>query len=158
MNLIKASLISTLAVSTVTAFSANSSQNTPPPPSTNESTRLQFLQKAFTATAATLAFVPQSSSASSDPFALPSYSEAVKNKSVDMNLEDVNKKIQDDAAAKRDDRNVNKVNNEAYIALKAEEAEEEKRMIRLKEMAKREREERIAAEKAETKANRWNTF
>ncbi len=75
-----------------------------------------------------------------------------------MDLESVNKKILDDAAAKRDDRNVNRENNERYIELKREEAEEEARMIRLKEMAKREREERIAREKAETKANRWNTF
>ena len=75
-----------------------------------------------------------------------------------MNLDDVNKKIMDDAAARRDDRNVNKQNNDAYIQLKAEEAEEEKRLIRMREFAKKEREERIAQEKAETKANRWNTF
>ena len=102
--------------------------------------------------------MPQSSSASGDPFALPSYSDAVKNKSVDMNLDEVNKKILDDAAAKRDDRNVDKVNNERYIQLKQEEAEEEKRLERMRAYAQQEREERIAKEKAETKANRWNTF
>ncbi len=127
-----------------------------------ETTRLQFLKKAFTVatTAATgAAILPQSSSATSgDPFSLPSYSEAVKNKSVDMNLEEVNKKIMDDAAAKRDDRKVDQENNQRFIALRQEEAEEEKRLERMRELAKKEREERIAKEKAETKANRWNTF
>jgi hypothetical protein len=159
MNLVKTILISSLTVSSTAAFST--SNNTPPSPVKAESSRLQFLQTAFTAATAatTLTFIPQSASAaSSDPFALPSYSDAIKNKSVDLNLEDVNKKIINDAAAKRDDSSVNRENNLRYIELKAEEAEEEKRMIRMKELAKREREERIAQEKAETKANRWNTF
>mmetsp|Transcript_6815 Transcript_6815/g.8493 ORF Transcript_6815/g.8493 Transcript_6815/m.8493 type:complete len:189 (+) Transcript_6815:158-724(+) len=178
-------IVSLLTISTTSGFSTHSSSTSSKPqlkrylspletPSvdtsvpkapiettTTETTRLQFLQNAFTATtaAATLTFLPQSSSAvSSDPFALPSYSDAVSNKAIEMNLESVNKKILEEAAAKRDDRNVNKENNERFIELKKEEAEEEARMIRLKELAKREREERIAKEKAETKANRWNTF
>jgi hypothetical protein len=128
-----------------------------------ESSRLEFLRQAFTiGTVTTGALLldtqPSSAASTSDPFALPSYSDAVRNKAVEMNLDDVNKKIMDDAAARRDDRNVNKQNNDAYIQLKAEEAEEEKRLIRMREFAKKEREERIAQEKAETKANRWNTF
>lgn len=130
-------------------------------------TRTQFLKNAFTAagTATAVAFIPQSSSASSssssissDPFALPSYSDAVGNKTIDLKLEDINKKILDDAAAKRDDPNVDKENNLRMIELKQEEAEEERRLARMKALAQQEREERIAREKAEAKANRWNTF
>lgn len=158
---IKPIAITLILMANAQAFTPQSSSSSGAPAKSEvETTRLQFLQKAFTAAGITsIAFIPQSSSAaSSDPFALPSYSDAIKNKSVEMNLEQVNQKILDDAAAKRDDRNVNKENNDRYIQLKMEEAEEEKRLERMRELAKREREERIAAEKAETKANRWNTF
>ena len=64
----------------------------------------------------------------------------------------------DKAAAKRDDKNVNAANNAERIALKKMEAEEELRLERMREYAKQEREAAIAREKAETKANRWNTF
>jgi len=99
-----------------------------------------------------------SSTSAGDPFALPSYSESVKNKNIEIDLESVNKKILDDAASKRDDKNVNKENNAAAIDLRREEQEEEKRLERMREYAKRERQEAIEREKAETRANRWNTF
>ena len=166
---IKLITIALMLMANAHAFTPQSSSSSQQPSpavakSEVETTRLQFLQKAFTAAGATsIAFIPQSSSAASsstisDPFALPSYSDAIKNKSVEMNLEEVNKKILDDAASKRDDSMVNKEGNDRYIQLKMEEAEEEKRLERMRELARREREERIAAEKAETKANRWNTF
>ncbi|GFH50781.1 hypothetical protein CTEN210_07257 [Chaetoceros tenuissimus] len=93
-----------------------------------------------------------------DPFALPSYSESIKNKNIEIDLESVNKKIQDDAAARRDDKNVNAEANQRSIDIRKEEEEEEKRMARMREYAKREREEAIQREKAEIAANRWNTF
>lgn len=167
MKFAKSIIVTSFAVQSANAFSTprNNNNNNNIPRSTTsqtsivETTRIQFLQQAFTA-AGILTFIPQPSSASSsgDPFALPSYSDAVSNKAIDMKLEDVNKKILDDAAARRDDRNVDKENNQRFIQLKQEEAEEEKRLERMKELAKREREERIAREKEETKANRWNTF
>jgi uncharacterized Zn finger protein len=42
--------------------------------------------------------------------------------------------------------------------LRKEEEEEEKRLQRMKEYARKEREEAIKREKAEIAANRWNTF
>mmetsp|Transcript_321 Transcript_321/g.336 ORF Transcript_321/g.336 Transcript_321/m.336 type:complete len:156 (-) Transcript_321:454-921(-) len=147
-------LLTTLA-SSVSAFSVNP-KNGPTVPT--ESTRLQFLQKVATAAASTLTILPQKSAASSDPFALPSYSDAVSNKAIELDLGSVNKKILDDAATRRDDRNVDKANNDRFIELKNLEAEEEVRLNRMREFAKKEREERIAQEKAEAKANRWSTF
>mmetsp|Transcript_17184 Transcript_17184/g.20996 ORF Transcript_17184/g.20996 Transcript_17184/m.20996 type:complete len:156 (+) Transcript_17184:200-667(+) len=147
-------LLTTLA-SSVSAFSVTP-KNGPTVPT--ESTRLQFLQKVATAAASTLTILPQKSAASSDPFALPSYSDAVSNKAIELDLGSVNKKILDDAATRRDDRNVDKANNDRFIELKNLEAEEEVRLNRMREFAKKEREERIAQEKAEAKANRWSTF
>jgi len=94
----------------------------------------------------------------SDPFALPSYSESIKNKNLELDLESINKATQDKAAAKRFDPSVDRENNEKFIDLRKEEKEEEARMERMRDYAKRERLEAIEKEKAETKANRWNTF
>ncbi len=94
----------------------------------------------------------------SDPFAMPSYDGSTKNVLIEIDLDSVNKKILEDAKAKREDKNVNKENNQAAIDLRKEEQEEEKRLERMREYAKRERLEAIEKEKAETKANRWNTF
>lgn len=99
-----------------------------------------------------------SSGDASDPFAMPSYDGSKKNVLIEIDLDSINKKIQDDAKAKREDKNVNKENNQAAIDLRKEEQEEEKRLERMREYAKRERLEAIEKEKAETKANRWNTF
>ena len=93
-----------------------------------------------------------------DPFAMPSYAEATKNKNIEVDLESINKEIMDKAAAARDSKEVNKENNQSYIDLRKAEKEEEARMQALRERAKQERLEAIAKEKAETKANRWNTF
>ena len=110
-----------------------------------------------------MSFSPSSSTtlisaSASDPFALPSYESATKNKAIEIDLEAVNKDILDKAAARRDDKNVDAANNAERIALKKMEAEEEVRLTRMREYAKQEREAAIAKEKAETKANRWNTF
>lgn len=162
MNTIKTTFISCMVLSSANAF--NTTPITTSSSNKELTTRTQFLKQAFTATGTTaVAFIiPQSSSASSsvssDPFTLPSYSDAVSNKTIDLKLEDINKKILDDAAAKRDDPNVDKENNLRMIELKQEEAEEERRLARMKALAQKEREERIAREKAEAKANRWNTF
>lgn len=77
---------------------------------------------------------------------------------IEVDLDPVNKKILDDAKAKREDKNVNKENNQAAINLRKEEQEEEERLERMREYARRERLEAIEREKAETKANRWKTF
>lgn len=113
----------------------------------------------------TMSFAPSSSSSttlistsSTDPFQLPSYESSIKNKAIEIDLEAVNKDILDKAAARRDDKNVDAANNAERIALKKMEAEEEVRLTRMREYAKQEREDAIAKEKAETKANRWNTF
>lgn len=83
-----------------------------------------------------------------DPFVPPSYSESIKNKNIEIDLESVNKKIQDDAAARRDDKNVNTEANQRSIDIRKEEEEEEKRMARMREYAQREREEAIQREKS----------
>lgn len=95
---------------------------------------------------------------STDPFSLPSYDDSIKKGVIEVDLDSVNSKILEDAKAKRDDKNVNKEANARSIELRKEEEEENKRMERMREFAKRERLEAIEREKAETKANRWNTF
>ena len=95
---------------------------------------------------------------STDPFSLPSYDDSIKKGVIEVDLDSVNSKILEDAKAKRDDKNVNREANTRSIELRKEEEEENKRMERMREFAKRERLEAIEREKAETKANRWNTF
>lgn len=75
-----------------------------------------------------------------------------------MDLEAVNKKIMEEAARKRDDTNVDKENTQRFIDLRKEEEEEEKRLQKMRDYAKKEREEAIRREKEEIAANRWNTF
>ncbi len=171
MKLFTILTLSTLV--SVSAFSVNN--NRIPTSSTKKQATVPDNVKRNIATAATtfLATLTIASSATfastTDQFTLPSYNDATKNKITavdkvtyksawDEELEKVNQKILDQASASRDDKSVNKENNERFIQLKAEEAEEEQRMIRMRKMAEQERIERIAQEKAETKANRWNTF
>lgn len=93
-----------------------------------------------------------------DPFALPSYSEATKNKAIEIDLETLNKATLSKADAKRYDINVDKESKDRSTAVKKEEDEEEARLERMRQYAKQERLASIEREKAETKANRWNTF
>mmetsp|Transcript_27301 Transcript_27301/g.40441 ORF Transcript_27301/g.40441 Transcript_27301/m.40441 type:complete len:172 (-) Transcript_27301:89-604(-) len=93
-----------------------------------------------------------------DPFALPSYSDSIKNVIGTIDVDSVNKKTMDEAKALREDKSVDQENNQRNIELRKQEEEEDKRMLRMKEYAKQEREEQIKREKAETAANRWNTF
>jgi hypothetical protein len=60
--------------------------------------------------------------------------ESIKNKNIEIDLESVNKKIQDDAAARRDDKNVNTEANQRSIDIRKEGEEEEKRMARIENM------------------------
>ena len=93
-----------------------------------------------------------------DPFALPSYTDLSKNVVGSWDVDSVNKKTMDEAKAAREDRSVNKESNDRDIELRRQEEEEDKRMLRMKEYARQEREESLKREKAETRANRWNTF
>lgn len=93
-----------------------------------------------------------------DPFALPKYEEASQNKSLDLKLELTNKATLDKAAAKREDRNIDKENNQRFQDLKKLEAEEDARLLRMKKYAEEERLQKIEKEKAEIRANKWNTF
>jgi hypothetical protein len=93
-----------------------------------------------------------------DPMTLPSYDTLKKNSVAEFDVESVNKKTMQQSRAMRDDKNVNKENNQRYIELRKDEDEEDKRMTRMKEYAKQEREEQLKKEKAESAANRWNTF
>lgn len=90
--------------------------------------------------------------------ALPSYEALKKNTLMEIDVDSVNQKTMRAAQAVRDDKNVDKENNQRSIELRKEEDEENKRMIRMKEYAKQEREEQLKKDKAETAANRWNTF
>jgi len=89
---------------------------------------------------------------------MPSYDGSIKNIKIEIDLDSVNNKIQADARAKREDKSVDKENNQASIDLRREEQEEDKRMEKMREYAKRERTEAIERERAESKANRWSTF
>lgn len=93
-----------------------------------------------------------------DPFALPSYTDLSKNVVGSWDVDSVNKKTMDEANAARFDKSVNKESNDRDIELRRQEEEEDKRMLRMKEYARQEREESLKREKAETRANRWNTF
>jgi hypothetical protein len=93
-----------------------------------------------------------------DPFAMPKYEEASQNKSLDLKLELTNKATLDKAAAKREDKNIEKENNQRFQDLKRLEAEEDARLLRMKKYAEEERLQKIEREKAEIRANKWNTF
>lgn len=93
-----------------------------------------------------------------DPFAMPKYEEASQNKSLDMRLDLTNQAALEKAAAKRDDKNIDKENNQRFQELKRLEAEEDARLMRMKKYAEQERLEKIEREKAEIRANKWNTF
>jgi len=80
-----------------------------------------------------------------DPFASPSYRNAQKGKFTavyktpyirawEEELESVNKSTIEKANAIRDDKTVKKENNDACMQLKAEEAEEEKKMTIMRNM------------------------
>lgn len=96
--------------------------------------------------------------ADSDPFAMPKYEEASQNKNLDLKLELTNKATLDKAAAKREDKNIDKENNQRFQELKKLEAEEDARLLRMKKYAEEERLQKIEKEKAEIRANKWNTF
>lgn len=93
-----------------------------------------------------------------DPFAMPKYEEASQNKSLDMRLDLTNQATLEKAAAKREDKNIDKENNQRFQELKRLEAEEDARLLRMKKYAEQERLDKIEREKAEIRANKWNTF
>eukprot|EP00970_Alexandrium_tamarense_P019297 scaffold13869_cov455-Alexandrium_tamarense.AAC.1 len=99
------------------------------------------------------------SSATLEQFSLPSYDAAKENALLDLNdeVQDVNKKTQASAKAKREyvDKSAEKTEMDELRRIEEEEAKLFSSMTKESDNA---RKERIAAEKAESRANRWNTF
>jgi hypothetical protein len=108
---------------------------------------------------ATLSSTMVQSSATLEQFSLPSYDAAKENALLDLNdeVQDVNKKTQASAKAKREyvDKSAEKTEMDELRRIEEEEAKLFSSMTKESDNA---RKERIAAEKAESRANRWNTF
>mmetsp|Transcript_9326 Transcript_9326/g.11564 ORF Transcript_9326/g.11564 Transcript_9326/m.11564 type:complete len:167 (+) Transcript_9326:82-582(+) len=92
-----------------------------------------------------------------DEFALPSYGDASKNKSIDLNLETVNSKTMSDAKAKRETKQDEK-DRQAYDEMRRLEVAEKAKIIAMEEKAKEEFKQRRAQEKADLVKNRMKTF
>jgi hypothetical protein len=142
--------IASVAATIVTALTISANVATASPTDINMNMENNFHQQTSS--------ILLSRGEASDPFAMPSYDGSIKNIKIEIDLDSVNNKIQADARAKREDKSVDKENNQASIDLRREEQEEDKRMEKMREYAKRERTEAIERERAESKANRWSTF
>ncbi|KAL3782707.1 hypothetical protein HJC23_012226 [Cyclotella cryptica] len=104
--------------------------------------------------------LPSSSSTTTlDQFTLPSYDAAKGSTLIDLNAEvqDVNKKTMATAKAKREyvDQSAEKAEMDE---LRRIEEEEKKLFESMTKQSDADRKARIEAEKAESRANRWNTF
>lgn len=94
-----------------------------------------------------------------DQFTLPSYDSAKGQNLIDFSgeVQDVNRKTQASAKAKREyvDNSAEKTEMEE---LRRIEADEKKLFESMTKQSELDRKARIEAEKAENRANRWNTF
>lgn len=89
---------------------------------------------------------------------LPSYKEATKNRNIEVDVESANKATIEASRKARFDKNVDVEGKNRSNAVKKEELEEEDRMEKMMRLADEERKAKLAKDKAESQANRWNTF
>eukprot|EP00555_Chaetoceros_dichaeta_P006324 CAMPEP_0198257236 /NCGR_PEP_ID=MMETSP1447-20131203/6962_1 /TAXON_ID=420782 /ORGANISM="Chaetoceros dichaeta, Strain CCMP1751" /LENGTH=200 /DNA_ID=CAMNT_0043944081 /DNA_START=103 /DNA_END=705 /DNA_ORIENTATION=+ len=91
-------------------------------------------------------------------FELPSYSEATKNRAIEVDLDTVNKAVVDKERKQRFNTNIDVESKTRSNAVRKDEIKEEDRMEKMMRLADEERKERLAKDKAESKATRWSTF
>ncbi|KAL3779611.1 hypothetical protein ACHAWO_004662 [Cyclotella atomus] len=94
-----------------------------------------------------------------DQFTLPSYDSSKGVTVIDLKdeVQDVNKKTMAAAKAKREYKD-DSLNKAEFDKLRAIEAEESKLFESMTKQSDADKKARIEMEKAETRANRWNTF
>jgi len=97
-------------------------------------------------------------SGSENIFELPSYSEATKNKGIEVDVESANKATMEKSRKERFNNNVDVENKNRSNAVRKDEIKEEDRMEKMMRLADEERKEKLAKDKAESKASRWSTF
>jgi len=95
---------------------------------------------------------------STNIFELPSYADAKKNKSIEVDVESANRATMEKSRQKRFDTTVDVAGKDRSNNVRKDEIKEEDRMERMMRLADEERKEKLAREKEESKANRWNTF
>lgn len=75
-----------------------------------------------------------------------------------MDVESVNRATMEKSRQKRFDTTVDVEGKDRSNKVRKDEIKEEDRMERMMRLADEERKEKLAQEKEESKANRWNTF